>query len=82
MDVRLVVEVERMSGLIKFLTTEEMIVVYVLIGIASVLYLIIYILDKSHDKRIKRQNTKELRKIVVEVSDKIEPELKEEVIKE
>ena len=82
MDVRLVVEVERMSGLIKFLTTEEMIVVYALIGIASVLYLIIYILDKSHDKRIKRQNTKELRRIVEEVSNKIEPEVKEKVIKE
>lgn len=82
MDVRLVVEVERMNGLIKFLTTEEMIVVYALVGIASVLYLIIYILDKSYYKRKQRQNTKELRKIVDEVSEKIEPEVKEEVVKQ
>ena len=82
MDVRLVVEVEIMSGLIDFLTTQEMIVVYALIGIASVLYLIIYILDKSYYKRKQRQNTKELRKIVDEVSDKIEPEAKEEVVKQ
>ena len=79
MDVRLVVEVERMNGLIKFLTTEEMMVVYALVGIASVLYLIIYILDKSYYKRKQRQNTKELRKIVDEVSEKIEPEVKEEL---
>lgn len=82
MDVRLVVEVERMNGLIKFLTTEEMIVVYALVGIASVLYLIIYILDKSYYKRKQRQNTKELRKIVDEVSEKIEPEVKEELKQE
>lgn len=82
MDVRLVVEVERMNGLINFLTTEEMIVVYALVGIASVLYLIIYILDKSYYKRKQRQNTKELRKIVDEVSEKIEPEVKEELKQE
>ena len=82
MDVRLVVEVERMNGLIKFLTTEEMMVVYALVGIASVLYLIIYILDKSYYKRKQRQNTKELRKIVDEVSEKIEPEVKEELKQE
>ena len=82
MDVRLVVEVERMNGLIKFLTTEEMIVVYALVGIASVLYLIIYILDKSYYKRKQRQNTKELRKIVDEVSEKIEPVVKEELKQE
>ena len=57
-----------MSGLIDFLTTEEMIVVYVLIGIASVLYFIIYILDKTAMKRKQRQNTRELQKIVLESS--------------
>lgn len=82
MDVRLVVEVERMNGLIKFLTTEEMIVVYALVGIASVLYLIIYLFDKSYYKRKQRQNTKELRKIVDEVSEKSEPEVIEEVVKQ
>ncbi len=65
---RLILEVEIMSGLIDFLTTEEMIVVYVLIGIASVLYFIIYILDKTAMKRKQRQNTRELQKIVLESS--------------
>lgn len=56
-----------MNGLIEFLTTEEMIVVYALIGIASVLYFIIYIFDKTYYKRKQRQNTKELQKIVDDV---------------
>lgn len=55
-----------MSGLIEFLTTEEMIVVYVLVGIASVLYFVIYFLDKTAIKRKQRQNTRELEKIVLE----------------
>ena len=65
---RLVLEVEIMNGLIDFLTTEEMIVVYSLIGIASVLYLIIYFFDKTYYKRKQRQNTRELRKIVEEIA--------------
>lgn len=65
---RLVVEVEIMSGLIDFLTTEEMIVVYSLVGIASVLYLIIYFFDKTYYKRKQRQNTRELQKIVDDIS--------------
>ena len=55
-----------MNGLIEFLTTEEMIVVYSLVGIASVLYFIIYFLDKTYYKRKQRQNTRELQKIVDE----------------
>ena len=57
-----------MNGLIDFLTTQEMIVVYILVGIASVLYLIAYIFDKTKQKRKQRQNTRELRKIVDEVA--------------
>ena len=53
-----------MNGIIEFLTTEEMIVVYFLIAIASVLYFVIYLLDKTYEKRKRRHNTKELQKIV------------------
>ncbi len=70
---RLVLEVEIMSGLIEFLTTEEMIMVYVLVGIASVLYFIIYFLDKTAMRRKQRQNTRELEKIVLEDSQNLEP---------
>lgn len=55
-----------MNGLIEFLTTEEMIVVYALVVIASVLYFLIYLLDKTAMKRKQRQNTRELEKIVLE----------------
>ena len=82
---RLILEVEIMSGLIEFLTTEEMILVYVLVGIASVLYFIIYILDKTAMKRKQRQNTRELQKIVLESSadsldEKVENVLEEPVL--
>lgn len=76
--VRLILEVEIMSGLIDFLTTEEMILVYVLVGIASVLYFIIYLLDKTAMKRKQRQNTRELEKIVLE-SEVLDVQNKENV---
>lgn len=74
---RLILEVEIMNGLIEFLTTEEMIVVYVLVGIASVLYFVVYMLDKTSMKRKKRQNTRELQKIVLEDKKEVleEPKL-------
>lgn len=68
-----------MNGLIEFLTTEEMIVVYVLLGIASVLGLIVYFLDKTHNKRRQRQNTRELRKIVDEVAPSNSGEIQQNV---
>lgn len=67
-----------MNGLIEFLTTEEMIVVYSLIGIASVLYFIIYFLDRTYYKRKQRQNTRELNRIIDEVGSFSHNEVKEE----
>lgn len=78
--VKLAVEVEIMNGLIEFLTTEEMIVVYSLIGIASVLYFIIYFLDRTYYKRKQRQNTRELNKIVDELGSFSHEDVKEEVL--
>lgn len=78
--VKLAVEVEIMNGLIEFLTTEEMIVVYSLIGIASVLYFIIYFLDRTYYKRKQRQNTRELNKIVDELGSFSHEDVKEEIL--
>lgn len=81
---RLVLEVEIMNGLIDFLTTQEMIVVYILVGIASVLYFVAYIFDKTRQKRKQRQNTRELRKIVDEISptekERVQPSTSEPVL--
>lgn len=63
---RLILEVEAMNELLKFLTTEEMIMVYVLVGVASILYFLVYFLDKTAAKRKQKQNTRELKKSVLE----------------
>ena len=69
-----------MNGLINFLTTEEMLVVYGLIAVASVLYFVVYIYDKTSAKRKMRQNTRELRKIALEDDVKEEEVVSEPVL--
>lgn len=71
-----------MEDLMDFLTSKEIIVVYIVTGLACLLCLIIYIIDKNHYKRKRRQNTKELNKLVEEVSEKIDNDKKEQIEKE
>ena len=47
-----------MNDLIKFLTSKEVIIVYIVALIACFLAFIIYLIDKSYDKRRKKYNTK------------------------
>ena len=63
-----------MNELIEFLTSKEVIVVYIVASIACLLCFIIYIVDKNYQKRRQRQNTKELNKLVEEVSEYVEVE--------
>ena len=72
-----------MNDLIEFVTSQEVMVVFVVIAIALFLCLIIYVVDKNYDKRKRRHNTKELKKLVEEVAEEerklgIEQEEKEE----
>lgn len=46
-----------------------MIVVYALIGVACFLYFVIYLFDKTYYKRKRKQNTKELNKIIEDVKE-------------
>lgn len=75
-----------MNELIEFLTSKEIIVVYIVAGIACLLCFIIYLIDKNYTKRKQRQNTRELNKLVEEVSEYISTEeiddSKEEINKE
>ena len=66
-----------MNELINFLTSKEIIVVYIVAAVACALGLIIYIVDKSYYKRKQRHNTKELNKLVEEVNEIIENEYEE-----
>ena len=69
-----------MSSLIDFLTSKEIIVVYIVAGLACLLCLIIYIVEKNNDKIKRRHNTKELNKLVEMVKEEtveVEPEVVE-----
>lgn len=61
--------------LVEFLTSKEIIVVYVVAAVACLLCFIIYLVERNNDKARKRHNTKELNKLV----DQIKEETKEEV---
>ena len=66
-----------MSAMLDFLTSTEIIVVYIVTLVTVLLCLIIYLFDKGAEKRKQKQNTKELNRIVVE--EEPTPEIKEEV---
>lgn len=63
-----------MNELIEFLTSKEIIVVYIVAAIACLLCFIIYLVDKNYYKRKQRHNTKELNKLVEEVSEIVDQE--------
>lgn len=76
---KLIIEVEQMNDLINFLTSTEIIVVYIVVAVACLLCFIIYLLDKSYYKRKQRQNTKELNKLVETIKEEIVLEQQEEI---
>ncbi len=45
-----------MNDLINLLTSKEIIIVYIVAGVACFLYFIIYLIDKSYYKRKQKQN--------------------------
>lgn len=63
-----------MNELLEFLTSGEIMIVYCVALVASLLCVIIYIVEKNNDGRRKRQNTKELNKLVEQIKDEIEEE--------
>ena len=67
-----------MNSIIAFLTSKEIIVVYLVAVVSCLLYFIISMIDKSSYKRKRKQNTRELNRIVEEVNEQLESE-KEEV---
>ena len=71
-----------MNDIIEFLTSKEIIVVYIVAAIACLLWFIIYIIDKSYYKRKRRHNTRELNKLVMEVNEQLEEEGFEETTQE
>ena len=58
-----------MDNVIELLTSKEVIVVYIVIAVACLLCFIIYLVDRNQDKRKRKQNTKELNKLVEDVNE-------------
>ena len=67
-----------MNELIEFLTSKEIIVVYIVAAVACLLCFAIYLIDKNYYKRKQKHNTKELNKLVEQVNEIIENEYEEE----
>lgn len=63
-----------MTDLINILTSQEIIIVYIVVGVACFLYFIIYLIDKSYYKRKQKQNTKELNRLVEDINVELEKE--------
>lgn len=67
-----------MNEMMEFLTSKEIIVVYIVVGIAILICLAIFIIDKSYDKRKRRQNTKKLNRLVEDVNLRMQEGLEDE----
>ncbi len=58
--------------IVEFLTSKEIIVVYIIAAVACLLCFIIYLVEKHNDRGRKRHNTKELNKLVEQIKDEVE----------
>ena len=66
--------------IVEFLTSKEIIVVYIVAAVACLLCFIIYLVEKHNDRGRKRHNTRELNKLVEQVKEEIEIIPEEEII--
>ena len=58
-----------MDNIIDILTTDECIIIYIITGILCLISFLIYTFDSTKDRRRKKQNTKELNKLVENVEE-------------
>ena len=56
-----------MNDLLEFLTSEEIIIVYIIAALACFICIVVYIIEKNNDRLRKKHNTKELNKLVEEI---------------
>lgn len=66
---KLKIEVNIMNELLEFLTSKEIIVVYIVAGVACLLCFAIYLVEKNNEKFRKRHNTRELNKLVDQIKE-------------
>lgn len=66
---KLKIEVNKMNELIAFLTSKEIIVVYIIAGAACLLCFAVYLVEKNNEKFRRRHNTRELNKLVDQIKE-------------
>lgn len=64
-----------------FLTSKEIIIVYIIAGLACFICFIVYLVERNNERIRKKHNTKELNKLVQEIRERL-PETEEEVMYE
>ena len=69
MCAKLKIEVDVMDNLVNFLTSKEVIIVYIVAAVACMLCFIIYLVEKNNEKLKQRHNTKELNKLVEQLKE-------------
>jgi len=76
-----ILEVDVMNDLMEFLTSQEIMVVYLIAGILCLICFISYIIKSNSKKYRMRNNTRELNKLVEKIQEKV-PVKEEKVIDE
>ena len=63
-----------MNDLVDFLTSEEIIIVYIIAAFACLICFIVYLVEKNNENLRKKHNTKELNKLVEEIKEQLPEE--------
>lgn len=61
-----------MNDLVDFLTSKEIMVVYIIVITIAMICLTIYLIKKNNYKRKRKQNTKELKRLVEEIDNHVD----------
>lgn len=57
------------SNLVQFLTSDEILIVYLIAGIACLICFIIYLVERNNEKLKQKHNTRELNKLVEQIKE-------------
>ena len=63
-----------MNDLVDFLTSQEIIIVYIIAAFACLICFIVYLVEKNNENLRKKHNTKELKKLVEEIRERVPEE--------
>jgi len=68
------IEVTKMNDLLQFLTSQEIIIVYMIAALACLICFIVYLVERNNENLKRKHNTKELNKLVEEIRENLTEE--------